>query len=323
MIGLLWLGAGLVLDAGLTPGQLMSCYTLAAYLTGPITALIGLNASIQETLIATDRLFELMDLELEKDQGMIKFTAQHAGDIRLEAVEFKHAGRAAILHDVSVTLPAGKITVLVGQSGCGKSTLLALLQRLYQPESGRIFIGEHDIQYYRLADLRRHLAVVPQQTQLLSGTVLENLAPGDYQPDMAQLLQLCREVGMLNFIERLPQGFFTHLSENGTNLSGGQRQKLAIVRALYLNAPILLLDEPTSALDAKAEEQLMRLLGKLRDEGRTIVISAHTSALLSMADVKITIASGSIVTVQPCRAIFTPESNNPREVEGVTQAAVA
>jgi ATP-binding cassette subfamily B protein len=264
-----------------------------------------------------------MDLELEKDQGTIKFTVQHTGDIRIETVGFKHTGRAAILHDVSVILPAGKISLLVGQSGCGKSTLLALLQRLYQPESGRIFIGKHDIQYYRLTDLRRHLAVVPQQTQLLSGTVLENLAPGDYQPDMARLIQLCREVSILDFIEKLPQGFFTHLSENGTNLSGGQRQKLAIVRALYLNAPILLLDEPTSALDAKAEEQLMRLLGKLRDEGRTIIIAAHTSTLLSMADVIVTMASGSVISIQPDRALSTHESHSPQEIEGVTQAAVA
>jgi len=323
MIGLLWLGAGLVLDAGLTPGQLMSCYTLAAYLTGPITALIGLNVSIQETLIATDRLFELMDLELEKDQGMIEFTTRHAGDIRFEKVGFKHAGRATTLGDITLTLPAGKITALVGESGCGKSTVLALLQRLYQPETGSIFIGDHEVHYYRLASLRRHLAVVPQQTQLLSGTVLENLAAGDYQPDMARLLRLCREVGVLDFIERLPQGFFTHLSENGANLSGGQRQRLALVRALYHDSPILLLDEPTSALDVKAEEQLMRLLSKLRDKGRTIVIAAHTSALLSIADVEVTMAGGSIVSIRPGGGTVTHETIDSRDIECVSQAAVA
>ncbi len=315
MIGLLWLGVSLVLDASLTPGQLMSCYTLAAYLTGPIAALIGLNTSIQETLIATDRLFELMDLELEKDQGMIEFTPANCGTIRLEQVNFKHAGRAATLHDVTLTIPAGKITTLVGESGCGKSTLLALLQRLYQPESGRIFIGEHDIQYYRLAGLRRHLAVVPQQTHLLSGTVMENLAPGDYQPDMTRLLQLCREVGVLDFIEKLPQGFFTHLNENGANLSGGQRQRLALVRALYLDAPILLLDEPSSALDAKSEEVLMEVLQQLRAKGRTIVVAAHTPRLLQIADLIVTLDDGRVASLQaiePTTRYATPSPDLTR-----------
>jgi len=296
LIGMLWLGAGLVLDAGLSPGQLMSCYTLAGYLTGPIAALIGLNTSIQETLIATDRLFELMDLEFEKDQGLVVFTPAHARDIRLEGVSFKYAGRLPTLQDISLTLPAGKITALVGESGCGKSTLLALLQRLYLPEKGRILIGEVDVQYFRLASLRRHLTVVPQQTHLLSGTVLENLAPGDYQPDMERVLRICREVGVLEFIEKLPQGFFTHLNENGANLSGGQRQRLALARTLYLDAPILLLDEPSSALDAKSEHTLMILLQRLRDAGRTIVIAAHSPAVLAIADQVVTLANGRITS---------------------------
>lgn len=223
LIGLLWLGTGLVLDAGLTPGQLMSCYTLAGYLTGPLAALIGLNTSIQETLIATDRLFELMDLELEKDRGLVEFTPMHARDIHLESVSFKHAGRLPTLQDISLTLPVGKITALVGESGCGKSTLLTLLQRLYLPEKGRILIGEIDLRYFQLASFRRHLAVVPQQTHLLSGTILENIAPGDYQPDMERILRICREVGVLEFIEHLPQGFFAYLTENGANLSSTLR----------------------------------------------------------------------------------------------------
>lgn len=298
MIGLLWLGAGLVLDAGLTPGQLMSCYTLAGYLTGPITALIGLNASIQEALIATDRLFELMDLEIEKDRGNIEFEAGMAGDIRFESVDFKHAGRATTLRNISLTLPAGKITALVGASGCGKSTLLALIQRLYPAQAGRIYIGEHDIHYYRLESLRRHLAVVPQQTQMLSGAILENLAPGDYQPDMRRLLRICREVGILDFIEKLPQGFFTHLTENGASLSGGQRQRLALVRALYLDAPILLLDEPSSALDADSEQLLTKILQRLRKEGRTVVMAAHSSKLLEVADLTVFLSEGSVTSIR-------------------------
>jgi ABC-type bacteriocin/lantibiotic exporter with double-glycine peptidase domain len=298
-MGLLWLGAGQVLDARLSPGELMSCYTLSSYLTGPMVALIGLNGAIQEALIATDRLFEIMDLELEADQGLIDFSPVHAGDIRFEHVTFRHAGRAATLQDVCLHLPGGKITAIVGESGCGKSTLIALLPRIHAPEQGRIFIGGHDVRYFRLASLRRNLAVVSQQTHLLSGTVLENLAPGDYQPDVARILEICRRTGVLGFIEQLPQGFLTHLGEDGLNLSGGQRQRLALARALYLDAPILLLDEPSSALDSQSEETLMRVLRELRGEGRTILLAAHHPRLVGIADHVVTLASGRVVSSGP------------------------
>jgi ATP-binding cassette subfamily B protein len=298
-IGLLWVGAGLVLEAGLSPGELMSCYTLSSYLTGPMAALIGLNSTIQETFVATDRLFEIMDLELEPDQGLIDFVPAHAGDIRFDGVTFRHAGRAATLHDVSLELPRQKITAFVGESGCGKSTLFALLQRTYLPEQGRIFIGEHDVRYYRLASLRRHLAIVPQQTRLFGATVLENLAPGDFHPDLERVLRICRRLGILEFIERLPHGFFTRLGENGANLSGGQRQRLALARALYRNAPILLLDEPSSALDALAEQTLMRLLLELRDEGHTILLAAHNPRLISIADQVVIMSAGRIISSGP------------------------
>ena len=291
---LLWLGSGLVLETGLTPGELMSCYTLAGYLTGPITALLGLNSSIQETLVATDRLFEIMDLGPETDRGTIAFGPEHAGDLCLEDVSFKHAGRLGTLHHLSLTLSASRITVIAGPSGCGKSTLLALLQRLYLPEQGRILIGGVDISYFQLASLRRSLAVVPQQTHLLTGTILENLAPGDPQPDLQRLLKLCRDVGALEFIEKLPQGFFTHLTENGANLSGGQRQRLALVRALYLEAPIMLLDEPTSALDGAAEEAFIRLLRVQRDAGKTIIIAAHNTCLIAAADHVVRMEGGGV-----------------------------
>jgi ATP-binding cassette subfamily B protein len=295
-IVLLWLGAGLVLESGLSPGELMSCYTLSGYLTGPIAALIGLNGTIQETFIAVDRLFEIMDLELESDRGLLEFTRAHAGEIRVDQVAFRHAGRSTTLAGIDLVLPAGKLSVLTGESGCGKSTLLCLLQRFYQPESGRILIGGHDIRHFRLGSLRRHLGVVPQQIHLLSGTVIENLAPTDPHPDVDRLLGLCRQVGILEFIERLPHGFLTGLSENGANLSGGQRQRLALVRALYSDAPILLLDEPSSALDAQAETALLHLLRELRDRGRTIVVAAHSPRLLAVADVIVTLAAGRVVS---------------------------
>ena len=298
LVVLLWTGAGLVLDAGLTPGELMSAYTLAGFLTGPLFALTGLNTAIQEALIATDRLFETMDLELEADSGIIEFPADRVAGIRFENVSFKYAGRLATLENVGFCAPAGRITALAGASGCGKTTLLALLQRLYPPTAGRILVGDLDLAYFTLASLRRGLAVVPQHTTLLAGTVLENLAPDESPPEMDRLLAICREVGVFATIEKLPQGFLTHLSENGANLSGGQRQLLALARALYRGSPVLLLDEPSSALDARAEGLLMEALRRRRDAGATILLAAHNPRLLQLADHVVTLAAGRVVPAE-------------------------
>ncbi|HWA27582.1 MAG TPA: peptidase domain-containing ABC transporter [Lacunisphaera sp.] len=316
LVGLLWLGSNLVLDARLTPGQLMSCYTLAGYLTGPITALIGLNNSVQETLIAADRLFELMDLELERDQGTIELEPAEAAEIRFENVHFNHAGRDTSLQDISLVMPAGRITALSGGSGSGKSTLLALVQRLYQPAVGRIFVGGHDLAYLRLDSLRRNLAVLPQQCQLLSGTIVENLAPAEISPDMRRLLPLCAEVGILDFIEKLPQGFLAHVGENGCSLSGGQRQRLALVRVIYAGAPILLLDEPSSALDTAAEERLAAILQRLRNSGRTIVVATHAPRLIGLADRVVTMAEGRVVDIRD-RAESAAANGSEATLEGV------
>lgn len=308
LVGVLWLGGVFVLSGYLTLGQLMSCYTLATCLTGPLTALVGLNTSIQDALIATDRLFEIMDLELEKNPGTAEFAPAADRILRLDHVTFRHAGRRATLTDVTLAFPAGRITALAGETGCGKSTLLALIQRLYLPEQGRVMFGDADAQTFTLDSLRRHLGVVPQSTVLLSGTVRENLAPGDPQPDMDRLRTLCREVGVLELIENLPRGFDTMLTENGANLSGGQRQRLALVRALYLDAPILLLDEPTAALDPASESAIIALLQKLRKEGRTIVIAAHHPAILACADCVVEMTGGKVTAIndQACAGIEVP-----------------
>jgi len=298
LIGVLWLGGSLVLDAHFTLGQLMSCFTLASCLTGPLTTLIGLNSSIQDALIATDRLFEIMDLELEQNPGTVEFSAESARELRLENVSFRHAGRRTTLKDVTLSFSAGCIAALAGESGCGKSTLLALIQRLYLPGQGRIMFGDIDAQSFTLDSLRRHLAVVPQATVLLSGTVLENLAPGDPQPDLERLHDLCREVGVLELIENLPRGFDTPLTENGANLSGGQRQRLALVRALYLDAPIMLLDEPTASLDPAGESRVLSLLRKLRDKGRIIIIAAHHPAVLACADRVVEFVGGKVIAIK-------------------------
>ena len=320
---LLWLGTTLVLGTEITPGELFSCYTLAGYLTGPAVALVGLNGSIQQALVATDRLYEIMDLELEKDVGTISFVARHAaGPLVFEDVTFRHAGRMPVLTDFSAEFAPGRITALAGESGCGKSTVLALLQRLYRPEKGRILFGGIDLAHFTLGSLRAGVGVVPQKVDLFAGSILENLVPGDAEPDLEWLIQLCRETAFLDFVDRQPQGILTPLSENGLNLSGGQRQKLAIVRALYRQPSILLLDEPSAALDGGAESQLMNLLQRRSERGTTIVMAAHNPRLLTIADHVIRMESRPEPTTHPVAPHREAAREANAQTDGVSGLAV-
>jgi ATP-binding cassette, subfamily C, bacteriocin exporter len=297
-IGLLWIGASLVLDSRLTAGELMSCNALAGYITGPIIAIIGMNASIRTATTATDRLYEILDLEIEKDEGSGELEPEKEFDLVMENVNFRYPGRLATLKDVSLRFQSGKITALVGKSGCGKSTILSILQRHYTPDSGGILIGGVNIQYIKLASLRKNIAFVPQRIDLLAGSVLENLAPNETHPDMPRVIELCKRVGILEFIESLPRGFQTLITENGTNLSGGQKQRLAIVRALYTNAPIVMMDEPSSALDTASEDMLMDALQSMRKQGKLVILAVHNRRLLSLCDVMVELNDGQVISVR-------------------------
>ena len=292
LLGMLWFGAHQVLASALSPGELMSCYALAGYLTGPIAAIVGMGATIREALVASERLFEILDLEREPDSGTIPLTPQHLGDIHLDGVGFRPPGRLPTLQDVTLHIPAGKITALTGPSGGGKSTLLGLVARLQSPTTGRIRMGSHDLRDFSLTSFRRQIATVPQRTELFAGTLLENITLGAELPDLERVATIVRAVGLHDFIENLPQRHFTRLGETGATLSGGQRQKLAMARALYRDAPILLLDEPSSALDSEAEQNLASLLKALRDQGRTIVLAAHRNSLMTIADHIVVIEGG-------------------------------
>gem|GEM_PF-156876 len=298
-VGLLWIGAGLVLDSQLTAGELMSCSALAGYITGPIVTLLGMNASIRTATTATERLYEILDLERERDEGSAELTLPGTFDLIVERVSFRYPGRVAALTDVSLRFSSGTISALAGKSGCGKSTILGLIQRHYLPESGKIFVNQSDIQYIKLAALRAKIAYVPQRIDLLAGTVLENIAPNEGQPDMQRIGELCRRVGILEFVENLPRGFQTLITENGANLSGGQKQRLAVVRALYADAPIVLMDEPSSALDQESEDMLTSTLEAMRKDGKLIILAVHNRRLLAMCDQVIELDSGKVIAVHP------------------------
>jgi ATP-binding cassette subfamily B protein len=162
------------------------------------------------------------------------------------------------------------------------------------PAEGRIFFGQYEIRYLALASLRTQIGVVPQKIDLMSGTVIENITLGEFEPDMEKILGICYKLSLLDFIQSLPEGFETRLTENGRNLSGGQRQRLAIARALYVDAPIYLFDEPTAALDEISENRFLQILQELRDLGKIVILVSHDSRLISFADRVYRVSNGTI-----------------------------
>lgn len=296
VILVLWTGATAVLDGTLTTGELLSCYALVGMLSAPVALLIGSNQAMQDALIAADRLFQVIDEEAEVEHSSVPLTADMLGDIRLDHVTFRYPDAPTpVFDDLSLVIQEGSITAVVGESGSGKSTLMALLQKLYVPQHGSIHVGRYDVRHLGNASLRRAVGVVPQTTELFSGTVLENIAAGDMQPDMRRVLDVCGDLGVTEFVERMPHGFHTLLARDGVNLSGGQRQRLAIARALYRDPLVLLLDEATSSLDTLSEQHVRDAMVEFRRRGRTVVVIAHRLNTIAVADNIVVLEHGRIV----------------------------
>lgn len=292
---LLWVGAGYVLQNEITPGELMSFYALTGYLTGPISSLIGMNKTIQNALIAADRLFEIMDLEVESSEETFPLKKSDIGDITFRDVSFRYGSRANVFEHLSLVFAKGKISGVVGESGSGKSTLVSLLQNLYPLQSGNIYIGDHDIKFVNNTSLRQMVSVVPQRIDLFAGNVIENIALGDYEPDMQKVVHICNRLGMMDFIEGLPNGFGTYLGENGASLSGGQKQRIAIARALYRDPEILILDEATASLDPDSEQFVQQAIRMLAVEGKTIIFITHRLAAVQEFDRLYVLDKGKLV----------------------------
>lgn len=292
---LLWIGAGFVLKQMITPGELMSCYALLGYFIGPVSSLIGVNRTIQDALIASDRLFEIMDLEREESEGVITLTPDMIGDICFNDVSFRYGSRGEVFKKLSLTIPKAKVTGIVGESGSGKTTLMSLLQKMYPVGSGRIRIGMHDIKDISNKSLRQVVSVVPQKVDIFAGSVIENIAVGDFDPDMKKIVSICNELVMKDFIDKLPNGFRTYLGENGANLSGGERQRIAIARALYKSPEILILDEATSSLDSAAERYVQNAVQSMRNKGKTVIIITHRLSSVMHSDKIIVLKQGEMI----------------------------
>ena len=295
-VAVLWIGSNLVINQTLTPGSLMIFYSLIGYVLSPIGSLISSNQTIQDAQIAADRLFQILDLETESTDAStkVKMEPDMIGDIVFDNVSFRYGSRKQVFSSLSLVLPKGKTTAVVGESGSGKTTLVSLLQHIYPIQAGRISIGQYDIAMISNESLRRFIGIVPQKVELFSGTLLSNICLGDLQPDMRRVLDIITQLGLKDFVDALPKGLDTIVSEQGTTFSGGERQRIAIARALYKQPEVLIFDEATSSLDSISERFVKETLRALAAQGKTIILIAQRLSTIKDADRIVVIDKGEV-----------------------------
>ena len=292
----LWVGGRLVQSGDLTAGELVTFLLYTLIVAGAIGTFTGLYSQLQEALGASLRIFELLDEKVEIADATTPVTiAVRDGSIRLEDVHFSYPARdVEVVSGVDLAIEPGEVVALVGPSGGGKSTLVQLIPRFYDVAKGRISVDGIDIREQSLDDLRGGMAAVPQDVQLFSGTVAENLRIGAADADDEALEAACRAANAHDFITAFPGGYETVVGERGVKLSGGQRQRVAIARALLVDPHILILDEATSALDSEAEALVQGALEHLM-EGRTTLVIAHRLSTVRAADRIVVLVQGRIV----------------------------
>jgi len=294
IFGLILYGAQQVRIDNLTVGELMSFITAFIMSYEPMKRIAKVNNTLQVGLGAAQRVFEVIDTQAVIPQGGQTPVLQ-SPEVKFDRVTFAYiGGDEPALNDVSFNATSGTVTALVGPSGGGKSTILNLILRFYDPQSGRVIIGGHDIRTLDVDHLRRHIALVSQDVTIFDDTAMANIAYGRDGATEAQILAAARAAHAHEFITHLPHAYQTRLGENGVSLSGGQRQRIALARAFLKDAPILLLDEATSALDSESESFVQESL-KLLQQGRTTLVIAHRLSTILHADRILLIDKGRVV----------------------------
>ena len=291
---ILWVGAHLVMAGKLSVGQLVAFQMLAGQVSGPVLRLVGVWQQFQQTRVSIDRIGDIMNLPKESE-GRGEMSPIRRGEIFFEKVSFRYSpDEPQVVKNITIKLSPGIMVGIVGPSGSGKSTLVKLLQRMYDPEEGRIFVDNIDISKYNPAAYRRQIGTVLQENYLFCGTVRENIAIARPGATMAEIEQAARMSGAHDFIVQMKAGYDTVIGERGDSLSGGQRQKIAISRAMLVNPRILIFDEATSALDALSEKEVLDAIQKVR-KNRTVLMIAHRLAAVQKADVILVMNKGMIV----------------------------
>jgi len=281
----------------LTLGHFMGFMTAALLIYAPLKGAATLQTQLQEGIAAASRVFGIIDREIHLSEAPDAKPLELArGEIEFRNVSFAYEPENKVLKGVSLTVPPGRTVALVGPSGSGKSTLVNLTLRFFDPDRGKVMIDGQDIKHVTVDSLRDSIALVTQDPVLFDDTIRANIAYGAKPIDEAQVIAAAEAAAAHDFIMGLPKGYDTRVGEAGGLLSGGERQRIAIARAIYKDAPILLLDEPTSSLDSEAEAKVQAALEVLM-RGRTVLMIAHRLSTVKKADLICVLDQGRIVEI--------------------------
>lgn len=305
----LFIGISHVKAGRLSLGDLLLLMAYMAQLAGPLDTAAKKLTELQSHLVGFRRALAILDTPpLVIDRPASRPLNKAKGHVAFRGVSFAYPSSAAVLRDVSFHLPAGTRVGIVGPSGAGKSTIVNLLTRFHDPTSGAVLLDGTDLREYRLTDLRKQFAIVPQDPQLFSTTIAENIRYGDLLATNAQVEAAAEAAHAAGFIRSLPQGYETPVGERGSRLSGGERQRIALARAFLRDAPIVILDEPTSALDAGTEKDLIEVMERLTG-GRTTLMIAHRLNTLRHCDFQLVLQQGRVIVQAPDWALQRPSGD--------------
>jgi len=294
-IAILWIGVILVMKNELTIGQLIAFQMFANQFTSPVMRLVNLWNEFQQVLLGVDRLGDILNNPVEITSDKAITLPRINGSVRAENLSFKYNPSAPlVLEKVNFNIQPGQCVGIVGRSGSGKSTITKLIQRLYFPFEGTIFIDNIDIRQMNPIWLRNHVGVVLQENYLFSGTIRENIAMPKTDAPIELIIQAAQIAGAHQFITEMPEGYDTIVGERGSTLSGGQKQRIAIARALITNPRIIIFDEATSALDYESERVIMQNM-ELIKKGRTMFVIAHRLSTVRNCDLIIALDKGKII----------------------------
>lgn len=294
----LWAGAHMVMEGHITIGGFVAFNALVAMTYTPILTVLNLWDEFQMSGVLMNRVNDIFEFEPEqgRDRSHLQPVATLEGRVELRGVEFHYGGEGSplILSNINLEIPPGRTLAVVGRSGSGKTTLIKLLSGLLEPTAGRVLFDGVDMKSLNYRDLRRHVGLVLQDNYVFDGTILENIALGDPEPDVHRATWAAEAANAHEFIARFPLGYETRIGETGIAISGGQRQRIAIARAIYNNPPILIFDEATSALDSESERAIQENLARIL-ENRTAIVIAHRLSTIRNADRIVVLEKGEVV----------------------------